>query len=619
MEASMRNPPQLRRSPVSRPAVPRTPRARRAWRAAIRSGVSMLPVVLLGALLLGATSRTASAAWPALGRAITTAPNNQDDPRAATDGAGGAIITWRDDRGGAVHIFAQHVRFTSDLDAAWPVNGLPLLTDAPSLANALGGQSRPVIVSDGAGGAIVAWQDQRNENPGSDIFAQHVLSTGVVDPNWPANGRALSTAPGAQDHAAIVSDGAGGAIVTWQDGRNGDSDSGVDIFAQHVLSSGIVDPNWPANGRALSAAPSTQAFPKIASDRSGGAIVTWHDFRSPASGVDIYAGHVLANGVVDPAWPVNGLALTTAAGSQIDPAIVSDGGHGAIVAWTDARDVLNHIFAQRVLVTGAIAPGWPANGLAVCTAPVEQITPAIASDGADGAIVTWQDLRNEVNHNPFVQHVLGSGSVDPAWPVNGRALSLSDGEATSGSIVVDGSGGAFVSWEEDAFVKSNHVFASGLLDPTFPVNGAFARLDLSFQLRPDLVAGGAGNAIVAWANNEIGAQFDIFAQLVGTESVLSVPGGASTAITFAPPSPNPARERFGLRFTLPHEAGAMLAILDVNGRRVRSLASGSLPAGEHVIGWDLRDGDGRAVRPGVYFARLEVEGRTFTRKLVASQ
>jgi hypothetical protein len=336
--------------------------------------------------------------------------------------------------------------------------------------------------------------------------------------------------------------------------------------------------------------------------------------------VDIYAEHVLSNGVVDPAWPANGRALTTAPGTQIDAVIASDGGHGAIVAWTDARNGENHIFAQRVLVTGAIAAGWPADGLAVSTAPIDQTTPAITSDGGSGAIVTWQDLRNGENHNPFVQHVLDSGSVDPAWPVNGRALSLSSGESTSNSIVGDGSGGAFVTWEEDSFVKSNHVLASGLLDPTFPVNGAFARLDLSFQERPDLVAGGGGNAIVAWANSLTGAEFDIFAQLVGAESVLGVPGiTPPSAITFARPSPNPARGPLGLRFTLPEDAAVTLAILDVSGRRVRGLASGSLPAGEHVVNWDLRDADGRPVRSGVYFARLVVGEQAFTHKFVAAQ
>ena len=580
--------------------------------------VSAWPVVvMMAALLLTTTWRHASAAWPELGRAITTAPNEQDHSRITSDGAGGAIITWQDERGGEVHIFAQHVMASGELDAAWPVNGRALLTDPLALATALGGQKLPVIASDGAGGAIVAWQDERTDLHGPDVFAQHVLASGVVDPAWPANGRALSTAQGVQDNATIVADGAGGAIVAWMDGRAGGSasGSGVDIFAQHVLSSGLVDPNWPVDGAALCTAPATQAFPRIATDRAGGAIVTWYDFRPSSSQIDVYAQHVLGSGVVDPAWPVDGRALTTAASSQLDPSIVSDGLHGAIVAWTDARDGLNHIYAQRVLGSGAIAPGWPANGLAVCTAPVDQITPVVTSDGAGGAIATWQDARNGTNHQPFAQHVLASGAVDAGWPVDGRALSLASGEASNGSIVIDGSGGAIIAWEEDSFVKANHVLASGLLDPAFPVNGVFVRLDLSFQSRPDLVAGGAGNAIVAWTNRETDS--DIYALLVGPAGTVSAPPVAPGGITFAAPSPNPARGPFTLRFTLPREANVRLAIFDASGRRVRVLASGTQPPGDHAMAWDLRDETGRSIDAGLYFARFEAEGQTFTHKLVA--
>ena len=575
-------------------------------------------LVALTALLLSLTWRFAAADWPALGRAITTAPQDQIRPHIASDGAGGAIMAWQDERAGAVHVFAQHVLASGALDRAWPVNGRALLTDTLALASAQGGQKLPVIVSDGAGGAIVAWQDERNDLHGPDVFAQHVLASGAVDPAWPANGRALSTAPGVQDNLAIVSDEAGGAIVTWMDGRAGGSSSGsgVDIFAQHVLASGLVAPGWPADGTALCTAPSTQAFPRIAADGAGGAIVTWFDFRSSITGVDVYAQRVSSAGVVDAAWPVNGRALTTAPGSQEDPTIVSDGAHGAIVAWTDLRDGLFHIYAQRVLGSGAIAPGWPVDGLAVCIAPFEQVAPVIASDGASGAIVTWQDLRSGTNHNPFAQHVLASGTVDPAWPANGIALSLSSGDSSDGSIVVDGAGGAMIAWEEDSFVMMNHVEASGLLDPTFPVNGLFVRLDLSFQHRPDLVTSGAGNAIVTWENRDTAPDFDVYALLVETAATVSVPPIAPAGIAFAAPSPNPASGPLVLRFTLTHEASVRLAIFDASGRRVRGLTSGAEPAGEHALAWDLRDEGGRVVDAGLYFARLEAEGRTLTHKLV---
>ena len=59
---------------------------------------------------------------------------------------------------------------------------------------------------------------------------------------WPVvNGVAICTALNDQDNPVIVSDGAGGAIITWDDYRSttGDTSLGSDIYAQWVNSSGI--------------------------------------------------------------------------------------------------------------------------------------------------------------------------------------------------------------------------------------------------------------------------------------------------------------------------------------------------------------------------------------------
>jgi hypothetical protein len=472
----------------------------------------------------------ASATWPELGRPVSTAPGNQDLPKIVSDGAGGAVITWHDPDNPAVNIFAQHVRVTGDLDASWPVNGRSLLTDPAALAGAFDGQTSPVIATDGAGGAIVAWEDGRSSVTQTDIFAQHVLASGVVDVAWPANGAALVVIAGLQFSPAIVSDGAGGAIVTWMDTRPGATKA--DLFAQHVLASGRVDARWPSNGLAVSTAAGGQASPSIAGDGAGGAIIAWDDGRNATSGVDIFAQHVLNAGVVDPAWPVNGRALCLAAGDQFSPTIVSDGVHGAIVAWQDARDGGNDIYAQRVTGTGAIATGWPVNGRALCTAPQEQIGPVVTADGGSGAIVTWLDLRNGLNHNPFAQHVLASGLVDAAWPANGRALGLSARDETSASIVADAAGGAIVSWEEDSVVVAQHVQASGLLDPTFPANGRVVRPVVSVQRTPDLAIDGAGNAIVAWSDIAPASTSDIFAMqvLVGCGASSTLPAEVDNSV-----------------------------------------------------------------------------------------
>jgi len=520
----------------------------------------------------------ASAIWPELGRPVSTAPGNQDVPKIASDGAGGAIITWQDLDNPTVNIFAQHVRVTGELDAAWPINGRLLLTDPLALAGASEGQASPAIVTDGAGGAIVAWADGRSSVTQTDIFAQHVLASGAVDLAWPANGTGLSVIAGIQHTPAIVSDGAGGAIVTWVDGRPGASK--VDVYAQHVLASGRVDARWPVNGLAVSTAPGAQGFPAIVGDGAGGAIITWDDSRTATSGVDIFAQHVLNAGVVDPAWPVNGRALCLAASDQFDPTIVSDGARGAIVTWQDARDGVNDIYAQRVLGSGAIAPGWPVNGRAVCTAPLEQIHPILTADGASGAIVTWLDLRNGRNHNPFAQHVLASGAIDAAWPVNGRALSLSARDEVSASIVADTAGGAIISWEEDFRVFAQRIRASGLLDPTFPVNGREVRPVLTVQRAPDLVPDGVGNAIVAWSDLAPVSTSDIFAM-----QVLSGCDGASGPLP-AEVDNSVRASKSGSAAVLAWNVAAGVIASDVLRGQVRSLPVGSGGADEQCLADD---------------------------------
>src|SRR5262249_61536533 len=121
---------------------------------------------------------------------------------------------------------------------------------------------------------------------------------------------------------------------------------------------------------------------------------------------DMYAQRVLASGAVDPAWPANGRALCSAAGHQVNPEIVADGAGGAIVAWQDTRSDPSDIYAQHVRASGTVDPAWPADGRALCSAANAQANPAIVADGAGGAIVTWEDARRGIARGIYAQHVL---------------------------------------------------------------------------------------------------------------------------------------------------------------------------------------------------------------------
>src|SRR5262249_59710137 len=98
---------------------------------------------------------------------------------------------------------AAHVLGTAALDPAWPNDGVPL-SGSPDCE-----EFNHITVSDGAGGAIVAWQRC------FDIFAQHVLASGRLDAAYPAAGRAVAALPGSEQHEPdMVATGASGAIVT---------------------------------------------------------------------------------------------------------------------------------------------------------------------------------------------------------------------------------------------------------------------------------------------------------------------------------------------------------------------------------------------------------------------
>ncbi len=96
---------------------------------------------------------------------------------------------------------------------------------------AVTGYPPPAVIPDGAGGVIAVWNDAAADH----LYANRVRSDGALA--WGPNGVAVSTAPGTQQFAAAASDSGGGVIVAWQDTRNnppGTLTPQTDIYAQNV-------------------------------------------------------------------------------------------------------------------------------------------------------------------------------------------------------------------------------------------------------------------------------------------------------------------------------------------------------------------------------------------------
>ena len=320
-----------------------------------------------------------SVSWTANGAAISLASSEQWYPNVISDGTGGAFITWHDDRNSGItgsDIYAQKINSAGI--AEWGANGT-------LICNALGDQSNPQLISDGAGGVIITWSDERMGASVDDIYAQKVNSAGITQ--WEDNGTLICNADYYQFEQRIIGDGMGGAIIIWQDMRTFPT-TFSDIYTQRIDSAGITQ--WDDNGTLICNVIDYQRSPQLVSDGAGGAIITWEDNRdSGTTGFDIYAQRIDSAGITQ--WDDNGTLICDENNSQLDPQLVSDGAGGAIVTWQDSRFGVNDIYAQKVNSGGSVQ--WDTHWTLVCNATGRQFSPQIVNDGMGGAIITWHDER----------------------------------------------------------------------------------------------------------------------------------------------------------------------------------------------------------------------------------
>ncbi len=93
--------------------------------------------------------------------------------------------------------------------------------------------------------------------------------------------------------------------------------------------------------------------------------------------------------------------------------------------------------------------------------------------------------------------------------------------------------------------------------------------------------------------------------------------GPVTAYALSPVFPNPMRGSATFAFALPAAGHVKLTVLDVQGRQVLSLADGEFAAGRHAMAWN--NGRTASLGAGLYFARLQVAGRTFTQRFAIAR
>jgi photosystem II stability/assembly factor-like uncharacterized protein len=102
-----------------------------------------------------------------------------------------------------------------------------------------------------------------------------------------------------------------------------------------------------------------------------------------------------------------------------------------------------------------------------------------------------------------------------------------------------------------------------------------------------------------------------------TQAPVAVGLPASPArLALSAPVPNPSRGEVRLTLELAMPGRPDVAVFDPAGRRIRTLLSGGVRAGRHLVAWDGTHESGARAGAGVYIVRARAAGGTATRRLV---
>jgi len=532
------------------------------------------------------------------GKPVTVAANNQTNAVTITDGSDGSITAWQDRHNGKSEIFAQ--RMSASGNPLWLLNGVAICTQDSSF--------NPSIVSDGTGGAIIAWESYRGSVT-TDIFAQRVNSNGVIQ--WTLNGLPVAVVVFNQDSIAMVADGFGGAIITWQDYRT--NTGNPQIYAQRMNSIGTI--LWTANGVEICTHAFPARGPKIVSDGLGGAFITWYDKR--AGNYDIYTQRIATGGAV--VWSTNGVATcTTPTTDQITPDICSDGAAGIIAVWADYRSSTDYnIYAQRQGPQGAIV--WAVNGIVINNnVAYDQIDPKIVSDGLGGGIISWTDYRTGVapgTADIYAQRVNTSGTVQ--WTTTGVIICTAAGDQINSQLVSDGNNGAYIVWEDHRNAGNSDIYAQRIASNAainWSANGFGICTVVNDQLKPGIVSNGNLGAIVVWQDYRSGNNFDIYMNGFNTAGITtSVEGETISPFEYSLSQnyPNPFNPVTQINYQLPKSGNVRLSVFNALGQEVDVLINESQSEGNHIINWNAS-----AFPSGVYIYRLESGSFVSNKKMI---
>ena len=579
---------------------------------------SILLIVISTSLAFGATP--ARSEWPPTGLPVATGAADQSSPIGLTGPGGELHMFWVEFAPTTYALFAQHLTIEGTPAPGWPVGGRGVVPVPAAIGS-------PLVIADGSGGAILAWNDYRAAGGPKGVYATRVDAEANVLPGWTSSGTLICSSPGPQGPGpigqllALCGDGVGGAFIAWTDNRNTPSGGTMiyDVFAHHVLANGTLDPNWPATGRALTTGPGYKYPHELVADGSGG---FWLATENSNATYQIAVTHHDTDGDETGRWTSPSYASRVAG--------VSDGAGGIFVVWRDCRDCVVGrsvgIYAIRLVAPGIPRFGWPADGVAIGTSTIAANLPVIVATGDGAAMIAW--LRDGSGDDAYLcRRVEATGTFAPAWQAGPREF------ATSTDILFgwplhapDGAGGAMFAFRRNRpNLYGSRVDAAAHVPAAFPDTGLSLCTLSDDQFLVSLVSDGLNGAYLLWDDerDQASNDWDVYAMRFTRDGVVGSTIGVEPPVqptvppmSLSAPRPNPMSGSSAFELIMPAAAHARVEIRDLLGRLIVVLRDGELAAGPNLMIWDGRDRDGRRAPAGVYLARARSSSQSVSQRIV---
>ena len=435
-----------------------------------------------------------------------------------------------------------------------------------------------MMVEDGEGGVIIAFQDSRRDTLNydyvQDIYAQRISNDGEI--MWGDSGKLVFGEPNWKRTIywlkGMISDGFGGAYVLVYRSTNyapSEPDSLYNrLFLQRISSEGEL--LWQEGGvmvrESYDILESQRRFVEMIPDNSGGVFITF-------------------------------VADSGAIGSNPKPYIQRIDSNG-LRLWGDEAMIFMELPKQSGI--------------------------SIGGDGFQGLYITWWDtLASGEGHN-YTQHLNGDGEI--LWDIGGVSISTYPSNKSGAVPISNGEGGIIYLWSDERNIDNyKDIYAQRL---NFSGDHLWDSVDVAVSTRPELqypdkVSAENGNIFVVWYEIGAGSGFGIFAQLLNRNGVLGEPltvidyeHHIPWAFQLSQNYPNPFNAETSISYCLSEKDQVQISVYDLMGRLVIELVSMVQEPGIYRVSWNGLDKFGDMMSSGVYFYQLKAVSGTETKKMI---